>query len=315
MQAAVHSLDHFSICVPDLAVAAAFYQRFGLEVRGAGSEFALHASEASHRWGRVREGARKAIDYLSFGAFAEDMPVFRQRLLTRGIGLLPVPEDAIDDSGLWFRDDDGMLIEVRAGPKVSPNAKSVVSSDVTAENIAAARLRADAPTVRPRRLSHVFVFTSDVLRSVAFYRDIVGLQLSDRADNGVAFMHGAHGSDHHLVAFGSSDAPGFHHCSWDVGSVNEVGLGAMQMAAEGYTRGWGFGRHALGSNYFHYVRDPWGSYSEYSCAIDYIAAGASFDGRWTARNVAPENGFYLWGPPPPPDFAYNYESTDADEVR
>ena len=314
MSAAVHSLDHFSIRVPDLEVAAAFYGRFGLDLRGAGSEFGLHATDGPHRWGRVREGGRKAIDYLSFGAFEEDMPAFRERLLARGIALLAAPEGAIDDSGLWFRDEDGTLLEIRVGPKVSPDAKSVVGVDTSHENDAAAPLRADAPAVRPRRLSHVLTFTSNVSRAVKFYRDTVGLQLSDRAEDGVAFMHGVHGSDHHLLAFTHSDARGFHHCSWDVGSVNEVGLGAMQMAEGGHVQGWGLGRHALGSNYFHYVRDPWGSYSEYSCAIDYIAAGASSDGRWTASNVPPENGFYLWGPPPPRDFAFNYESPSAEDV-
>ena len=66
-------------------------------------------------------------------------------------------------------------------------------------------------------------------------------------------MHGIHGSDHHLLALVKSSAPGFHHCSWDVSSINDIGLGAMRMADKGYTKGWGLGRHVLGSNYFHYV--------------------------------------------------------------
>src|SRR5882672_4951614 len=71
----------------------------------------------------------------------------------------------------------------------------------------------------------------------------------------------------------------------------------------GYARGWGLGRHVLGSNYFHYVRDPWGSYSEFSCGIDYIPAGLL----WTASRPDPQNSLYLWGPPPPEDFTENYE--------
>ena len=124
-------------------------------------------------------------------------------------------------------------------------------------------------------------------------------------------MHGIHGSDHHLVAFAKSDAGGFHHCSWDVASVNDVGLGAMQMANHGHLAGWGLGRHVLGSNYFHYVRDPWGSYSEFSHDIDYVPAGGS----WKSSRVSPENGFYLWGPAPPADFALNYESPSANLTR
>ena len=97
-------------------------------------------------------------------------------------------------------------------------------------------------------------------------------------------MHGIHGSDHHLLALVKSSAPGFHHCSWDVASVNDIGLGAMRMHDKGWTKGWGLGRHVLGSNYFHYVRDPWGSFSEYSCDIDYIPK----EERWPAADHKPE---------------------------
>ncbi len=105
------------------------------------------------------------------------------------------------------------------------------------------------------------MFCSDISRAIRFYHAVVGLRLSDRSGDGVAFMHGIHGSDHHMVAFAKSDGPGLHHLSWDVGSIHEVGLGAMQMADRGFSAGWGMGRHVLGSNYFHYVRDPWGSYA------------------------------------------------------
>jgi catechol 2,3-dioxygenase-like lactoylglutathione lyase family enzyme len=309
--AGVHSLDHFSLAIPDLAEGAAFYERFGLEVRPAGAEFTLHASASGHRWARFREGASKALDYLSFGAYAGDMPDFRDQLSRRGIEVIAPPANAVDDAGIWFHDDDGMLIELRVAEKVSPDSKSSVDNVVAPAGTAGAPLRADVQVVRPRRLSHVLVFTTDVARATAFYRDTLGLRLSDAAGDGIAFMHGAHGSDHHLVAFAKSDARGFHHCSWDVASMNDVGLGAMQMADAGHTAGWGLGRHVLGSNYFHYVRDPWGSYSEYSNDIDYIPA----DSTWQASHVSPDNGFYLWGPPPPADFAFNYESPAAEASR
>ena len=70
----------------------------------------------------------------------------------------------------------------------------------------------------------------------------------------------------------------------------------MQMADKGFTAGWGLGRHVLGSNYFHYVRDPWGSYAEYSSDIDYIPV----DHDWKAGDHPPEDSFYVWGPAPPP---------------
>lgn len=75
-------------------------------------------------------------------------------------------------------------------------------------------------------------------------------------------MHGVHGSDHHMLALAGSCAGGIHHSSWGVGSVQDVGFGAAHMASKGFDNGRGLGRHVLGANYFHYVRDPWGSYAE-----------------------------------------------------
>jgi hypothetical protein len=116
-------------------------------------------------------------------------------------------------------------------------------------------------------------------------------------------MHGRHGSDHHLVGFGKSHTRGWHHASWDVPGIEEVGLGWMQMQHEGFDKVWGPGRHVLGSNYFCYVRDPWGSYCEYSSDIDYIAEGYA----WTSGDYHPEDSLYLWGPAVPADFVTNTE--------
>ena len=77
-----------------------------------------------------------------------------------------------------------------------------------------------------------------------------------------------------------------------------------QLAETGFAYGWGLGRHVLGSNYFHYVRDPWGSYAEYSSDIDYIPVGKG----WQAADQ-PAAGFVLYvGPNPPEDFAHNFEA-------
>ncbi len=142
-----------------------------------------------------------------------------------------------------------------------------------------------------------------MLRSIAFYGRILGLRLSDRSGDGVTFMHGIHGSDPHMIALAKSGGPGLHHLIWDVGSIHEVGLGAMQMADKGYANGWGVGRHVLGSNYFYYVRDPWGSYSEYSSDIDYIPV--DFD--WQAADHPGHDAFYVWRPAAPVDFIVNHE--------
>ena len=48
-----------------------------------------------------------------------------------------------------------------------------------------------------------------------------------------------------------------------------------------YRDGWGVGRHIYGSNYFHYVRDPWNGLVEFFWDIDFIPANA----KWEAENA------------------------------
>lgn len=301
----VHSLDQFVFAVPDMELAESFYLDFGLDVGSIGNTLALKTFDHDHRWGAVIEGPQKRLHHLSFGCYAEDLPALKARIEGNGVALLD-PPSGFESNGFWFRDCEGVLIEIKVAPKTSPAHKTIATWVSSPEGIAAAELRRHAPLVRPRRLSHVLIFTSDIDRSIAFYERNLGLRLSDRAADIVAFMHGIHGSDHHLLAFAKSNAPGLHHCSWDVASINDIGLGAMRMANKGHSKGWGLGRHVLGSNYFHYVRDPWGSYSEYSCDIDYVPAAE----RWPSGIHDPEDSFYLWGPEVPADFAFNYEGAD-----
>lgn len=297
----VHSLDHFVLTVPDLERARDFYCDFGLDVRGGGDSLALRTFGHDQQWGVLVEGRRKKLHHLSFGCYAEDLPYLQERAEAQGAELVDAPK-GFASNGFWCRDPAGLLVEIKVAAKSSPDHKTAGKWTSSPEGVAGAPLRSRASVVRPRRLSHVLVFTPDIDRALDFYSGIVGLRLSDRSDR-VAFMHAIHGSDHHILAFAQSRAPGLHHCSWDMAGIDEIGLGAMHMAGKGHIRGWGLGRHVLGSNYFHYVQDPWGSYAEYSCDIDYIPAAK----RWQAGDHAPEDSFYLWGPSPPDDFTINRE--------
>jgi catechol 2,3-dioxygenase-like lactoylglutathione lyase family enzyme len=298
----VHSLDHFGLAVPDLDVARHFYTSFGLDVQDADDRLELRCVDDPHVWGHVTEGPRKRLGHLCFGAYADDLPFFAERLAQAGIDQDP-PSGGASANNLRFRDPHGIPIEIRAAEKVMPDAKPKPMPVSAMSGGRGAPMRGDAPPVRPRRLAHALMFTPDVEETIRFYVDVLGLGLSDYSGP-LAFLHGVHGSDHHVVAFARSGDVGFHHCAWDVATLDEVGLGATQMAAAGYGQGWGLGRHVLGSNYFNYVRDPWGSYAEYSFDIDFISA----EQNWTTGRPAPENSLYLWGPDVPPDFTTNYEA-------
>ena len=226
----VHSLDHFNFFVPDVADAEKFYRSFGLDVREEDGKLNVYTRGNPHRWGSIAEGPRKKLNYMSFGAYEDDLPRFRERLKSLRIELLDAPP-GFASNGLWFRDEDGTLIEIRVAEKSSPNEKSPVDNPAGVVAKANAPSRSKVPVVQPRRLAHMLVFTRDIPKTIAFYKNVLGLRLSDRSGDMIAFMHGIHGSDHHLLALVKSIAPGFHHCSWDVASLNDIGLGAMRMSS------------------------------------------------------------------------------------
>jgi catechol 2,3-dioxygenase-like lactoylglutathione lyase family enzyme len=292
MTAAVYSLDHFALSVPDVEKGAAFYRDFGLMPVAADN--AVRIDAANGVAGFLHEGPRKRLHHLTFvidgGATAE----FVSRLHAEGV-------ERVDGDGVWFRDPDGNLIQLAVLPKRSPASKSQMDVRICAAGERGAP--DDAGEIRPRRLGHVLLFSPDVLRQVAFYERVLGLRLSDRSGEIVAFMHSPHGSDHHILAFGKSERPGFHHASFELDAIDKIGMAAMQMSEKGHREGWGFGRHYIGSNYFQYVRDPWGSFAEYFCDIDYIPAGCT----WEPRDVPPERALFVWGPQPPPYFFQNAE--------
>ncbi len=300
----VHSLHRFVFSVPDLAVAVDFYAAFGLDVRRAAGRADLHTHGHPHRWGSIypSRGAKR-LEYLSFGAYAEDFDRVVQQAKRAGAAEAR-PHALADEGGAWFIDPDGTPVQLVVSSKVTPKAKSDAVSSAPRVGIGAAPSRSSVGPVHPRRLSHILLFSSDVLSSVRFYSEAFGLRLSDRSGDVIAFLHGAHASDHHLIAFAKSDGPGLHHSSWDVASFDEVGLGMQQMIDRGHVHGWGVGRHVLGSNYFRYVRDPWGSFAEYSYDIDFIPA----DVEWKAADHPAEDSFYVWGPPVPDYFIINHES-------
>src|SRR5579863_6565580 len=81
----VHSVDHFGLVVPDMKPAEHFYSASGIEPVAVGNHLELRTSSGGdHAWGKVTEGKRKHINYLSFGAYAEDMPRFREHLKKLG---------------------------------------------------------------------------------------------------------------------------------------------------------------------------------------------------------------------------------------
>lgn len=298
----IHSIDHFALQVPDLEQARHFLHAFGLRLDDRGDGFDVRAFGDAHRWAHISPGPAKRLAYLSFNCYAEEFDALLAQAVAQGARIVPAPPQS-DAQGFWLHDPDGNLLQIKAGPKTSPYGKELLQVFNVPAGARGALGRAARPKAQPTRLSHVLMFTPDIERALQFYARVLGLRLSDRSRDIVAFMHGRHGSDHHLVAFVQDANKGWHHSAWDVPGIDHIGWGSEQMRDAGYREGWGLSQHTLGSNYFYYVRDPWGSFWEYSAHMDYVPAGA----HWASGDHPPEDALYMWGPAMPACFIENGE--------
>lgn len=299
---AVKALLHYALEVPDQTVGERFYSHFGLVGEG-GRDGAVHLRPSTVKREAVRlyGGPRKRLHHIAWGAPGDEYEATLESLRRAGVREVDPPR-GVADGGIWIRDPDGNLLNIRPEAADVPPADPPLAVNSPGHiNRVAARGYPDYHGARPRRLGHVLLFTPDVERQIDFYTRVLGMRLSDRARSIVVFLRCT--PDHHNLAFLSSAGPGFHHGSFEVGSVDEIAMGAAAMQEQGWKPGWGLGRHVIGSNFFFYMRDPWGSFAEYFHDIDYIPE----DCAWEARDFPPEDALYRWGPPVPEDFGLNRE--------
>lgn len=227
-------------------------------------------------------------------------------------GMVVDAPDGFTDEDLWVRDPHGMLIHLVDRPDEPELVEAPLFEINAPGRLIRTRRSAVLPQsayapVRPLRLGHVLLFTPDVPASVAFVTEGLGMALADRAQDVIAFTCARRDSDHHVVAFAKSPGIGFHHASFQVNDPDEVGRGGRALLARTGKGDWGFGRHTIGSNFFHYVQDPWGSWFEYYSDMDHIDDHTL----WTPTNYDMADSLASWGPPVPQDFVHNYEVENA----
>lgn len=249
---------------------------------------------------------RKRLHHISLRA--DDLEDIAARVPAHGGRLVTVPE-RFEDNGLWVEDPNGMLIHLC---ERAPDPELVAAETPFAINAPGrlTRVRRSAilpqsqyPPAKPLRLGHILVFSPDVMKSVAFVTKALGMGLADHAQDVIAFTCARRDSDHHVIAFAKSSGVGFHHASFEVSDPDEVGRGGRALLAKSGRGGWGFGRHTIGSNFFHYIQDPWGSWFEYFSDMDHIDDYVL----WTPTNYSMEDSLASWGPEVPHDFVHNYE--------
>ena len=292
--------------VPDIEVGVRFYTDAGL-VGTVDRTTARLACEGQDRDTIVLVGGarRKRLHHITLRA--DDLDGMAAGIGDHGGKVVPAPE-WFEDNGLWIEDPHGMLIHLVERPadsELTPREPFSVNAPgrLVRMRRSAVLPSGSYPAAKPLRLGHVMLFTPDVPRSVAFMTEALGMGLADRAEDIVAFCCARKDSDHHVVAFAKSPDVGFHHMSLQVHDPDEVGRGGRALLAKSGRGDWGFGRHTIGSNFFHYIQDPWGSWFEYYSDMDHIDDYSL----WTPTNYALDDSLANWGPEVPSDFVHNYE--------
>ena len=292
--------------VPDLGQGVRFYTDAGLVAEMTGDVARLRCVEQDRDSIMLLGGkSRKRLHHISLRA--NDLDDIAAKVAQSGGKVVGAPE-GFEDTGLWVEDPHGMLIHLSDQPN-DPELAQAPAFEINGPGRVVRKRRsamlpqsAYAPA-KPLRLGHILVFTPDVMKSVAFMTEALGMGLADHAQDVIAFCCARKDSDHHVVAFAKSPGVGFHHASFQVGDPDEVGRGGRALLARAGKGDWGFGRHTIGSNFFHYIQDPWGSWFEYYSDMDHIDDYSL----WTATNYSMEDSLASWGPPVPKDFVHNYE--------
>ncbi|MET7508470.1 VOC family protein [Streptomyces albidoflavus] len=297
----LHRLTQITMGVPDVALTAAYYTDFGL-LPGAGAT--------------ARPAPSPVLSTVDGGEQLRLVHASRRRLLELGVGAddpddldrvaaslarLGMPFDRTATSVAAADPGTEVLVRVELAPRIEQTPSPAAPHNTPG---VAARLHARAPgilreeRVRPRKLGHVVLGSTDQETSQRFFLEGIGFKVSDTVRGVAAFLRCS--TDHHNVLVQQAPVAFMHHSSWQVDDVDEIGRGATAMLeADPGRHTWGLGRHHIGSNFFWYLKDPSGTFSEYYSDIDCIVD----DALWTP-SVFEENAqaLYSWGPPPPPSF-------------
>ena len=303
----IRNLQHVGMTVPELEVGRAFYELFGLEARACGDDLVFRCVGRAQDQLRLMQGAKKRLSYVSFGTDEAGMAALKTNLKEFNVQILDAPF-TVPFGGIWFHDPQGDWVNVQVAEAAAPRAIETAESNAPGKyrRIGTRACDFSSPGKRelPLRLGHLIKFTPDVNGSVDFYTRVLGMKVSDRANDIIAFLRGSAGGDHHMLGLAKSSHTGLHHMSFEVPSIDDIEIGAQALLKAGYRDGFGFGRHLGGSNYFHYIRDPWNSLVEYFWDIDIIPED---DSEWVVLNGMEHLGMVWSNTPAPPEFIQNFE--------
>lgn len=287
----LHRLSHVVMGVPNVADTQAYYRDFGLAQDERGG---FHTTDAGEQLRVVHAPRRQLVE---LGVAADDPDDLAR--IAASLQRLGVPASLADDALVANEPVAGFRVSIRVLPRLRQETLPATPYNgpgrIERTGRAPGIVRTDR--VRPRRLGHAVAGTTDLAATMRFFTEGLGFKVSDHIGDKGAFMRCS--SDHHNFLALQAPVDYLHHTSWQVDDIDDVGRGAFAMLEGKPERHvWGLGRHYAGSNFFWYLKDPAGNFSEYFSDMDCIPE----DEIWTPEVLEGAQGLFSWGPPPPPSF-------------
>lgn len=293
---------------PDLDLMEAFLTDFGLHrVQRTADRLYMRANGAMPFVHVTELGPVRAVGFALRARSMADL----ERVAAEQGSRVVLRDEPGGGHAVMLSDPEGNKVEIIHGVSSGAVAESRPHN---AFNAIKGRTRLNQPVrvaVRPsqaQRLGHVAVLTAKFTEMCAFYRDGLGMRVSDSyhmgtSENVVAsFFHcGLQQQyvDHHTIAIVGNGRTGFDHCAFEVIDLDDVMSGnAFLKSRNRWTHSWGVGRHIEGSQVFDYWRDPFGNKIEHWTDGDLV----NDDYRGGSVQFDPRTVLSQWGPPLTPDF-------------
>ena len=287
----LHRLASVTIGVPNVAETAHYYKDFGLVPV---DRRWLSTVDGGNQLQIVYAPTRRLVELVVGADSADDLNRVASQLRGQGHSSAIVGGELLTEEPIC-----GIRVVVRVESRIvqPPQEATPYNGPGRIDRLGRAPgILRDTP-IRPRKLGHAVIGSVDYEASRRFFVDGLGFRVSDHIKGHGSFLRCS--NDHHNVLVLQAPVNYLHHTSWQVDDIDEVGRGAFTML-DGHPERhvWGLGRHHAGSNFFWYLKDPAGNFSEYYSDMDCIPD----DSLWTPEDLEGARGLFNWGPPPPPSF-------------
>jgi len=282
------------------------WQRFateilGLQIAGRASDGSvyLRMDENHHRFILKQNDAD---DVAFIGWEVTDQPALREltaQLQAEGVEVNPGAEELAQDRGvvelIQFNDPNGIPSEAYYGPLM--NFQVPFHSARTIGGFETGIMG----------MGHMVIRVDDSAKSLHFYRDVLGMRISDFIDMKMrrgqpvtpltlTFMHC--NPRHHTLAFGEIPLPGgkrLHHFMLQVKNVDDVGATMYLCQDQGVPISGSLGKHTNDHMVSFYMRTPSGFEVEYGYGARMID-----DATWKVQRHEAGSIWGHRGPTPPP---------------